>query len=56
MFKVKKDYSEYVNKTFRLPVELIEKSSKIAADNNISLNKFVIQCLEYAISQLSEEE
>lgn len=56
MFKVKKDYANYTTKTFRLPVELLEKSAKYASDNNISLNKFVIQCIEYAIENIDKEE
>ena len=46
-FKIKKQ--EYENRTFRLPVELLEQLNKLASDKNISLNQLVVQCCEYAI-------
>ena len=36
-FKIKKQ--EYENRTFRLPVELLEQLNKLASDKNISLNQ-----------------
>ena len=48
-FKIKKQ--EYENRTFRLPVELLEQLNKLASDKNISLN----QC-EYAIDNLDDSE
>lgn len=55
MFKIQKgSYSE--SKTFRLPIELIERLETLAAQNNISLNQLVIQCLNYAIDNLEGEE
>ncbi len=53
MLKIKRE--EYDSKTFRLPTELIEKLAEIASKNNISMNKLVIQCLNYAIDNLDEE-
>lgn len=54
MFKVKKP--EMTNKTFRLPVELIEKLSEIAQNKGVSLNNLVKQCCEYALKHLDNEE
>lgn len=55
MFKVRHT-EETVNKTFRIPVSLLEKMSKIAQDENVSLNSFVVQCCEYAIDNLQKSE
>lgn len=54
MFKVTKP--EFTNKTFRLPLNLVEALEKLAQENNISLNQLVIQCCEYALSNLDEED
>ena len=51
MFKIQKGYDSE-SKTFRLPVELIEQLEKLAAQNKLSLNQLVIQCLNYAVSNL----
>lgn len=57
MFIIRKEpSSDYVTKTFRLPKEMVEKLDKLAYDNNLSLNKLVIQCLSYAIENLDESE
>lgn len=42
------------NKTFRLPVVLVEKLSMLAQCNNISLNNLVKQCCEYALLNLDK--
>ncbi len=55
MFKVKKA-EDTTNRTFRMPISLIEKMSEIAQNANISLNSFVIQCCEYAIENMEGEE
>ena len=53
-FKIKKQ--EYENRTFRLPVELLQQLNKLASDKNISLNQLVVQCCEYAIDNLDDSE
>ena len=53
-FKIKKQ--EYENRTFRLPVELLEQLNKLSSDKNISLNQLVVQCCEYAIDNLDDSE
>lgn len=52
MFKVSKP--EMVNKTFRLPIELVDKLSKVAQDKKVSVNQLVIQCCEYALDNLPD--
>lgn len=55
MWKIQKGYNT-VSKTFRLPEELVEKLDKLAFDNNLSLNQLVIQCLNYAVDNLEQED
>ncbi len=55
MFKIQKGYDSE-SKTFRLPVELIKKLEDLAVKNKLSLNQLVIQCLNYAISNLDTTE
>lgn len=54
MFKVKK--AEHVNKTFRLPVELVKKLEVLAQEKNVSLNNLVIQCCEYALENIDSDD
>jgi predicted HicB family RNase H-like nuclease len=53
MFNVVKP--EYSNKTFRLPVELIKRLEEIAQSKSISVNNLVVQCCEYALTNLKDE-
>ena len=52
MFKLKADYVEYENKSLSLPKDLIEQVQSLANDNNMSFNKVVIQCIEYALGDM----
>ncbi len=54
MLTIKGDYTDYKSKTFRLPVEILDVLEKEAVSKNTSLNKVIIQCLEYAISNLED--
>ncbi len=53
MFRIKKDYIEYENKSLRLPVDLIEQVQSLATENDMSFNKVVIQCIEYALDNMA---
>lgn len=55
MLIIKKEYSEYVNKTFRLPTEIVETLEEVAKGKNSSLNKVIIQCLEFAIENIADD-
>ncbi len=46
---------EYINKTFRLDIKLVSEMEKICSEKNISLNKLVVQCIEYAIKNIDED-
>lgn len=55
MFKLKRDYTEYENKSLRLPKDLIDTIQSLANENNMSFNKVVIQCIEYALEHMENE-
>jgi len=54
MFRLKKE--ETTSKTFRMPIELIERLEKLADEKDLSLSKVIIQCCEYALQNLGEKE
>ncbi len=53
-FKIERE--EYVNKTFRINKKLVEKMEKICDEKNISLNKLVVKCIEYALNDMEEDD
>lgn len=55
VFRLKKDFSEYENKSLRLPKELIVQVQDLANSNNLSFNKVVIQCIEYALQNMDDQ-
>ncbi len=54
MFRVEKQ--EYVNKTFRLPLELVQTLEQVAQKEKVSMNQLVVQCCNYALQNLEEPE
>ena len=52
MFEIKKDESS--NKTIRMPNSMIKKLDDIAQENDISFNKLIIQCVEYALENMKK--
>ncbi len=55
MLELEKGF-ESVNKTFRIPVNIVERLETLAGEYNTSVNKIVIQCLEYALDNLSDND
>lgn len=47
---------DYVNKTFRLPASLVEELGKKSNEAGVSMNKFIIQALQFAFENLIEED
>ena len=45
---------ESVNKTFRIPLPVVEELERLAGKYNTSVNKIVVQCLEYALDNISD--
>ena len=56
MFELHKQSVEYENKSLRLPKELIEKVQLLADEYNMSFNKVVIECVEYALNNMKPHE
>ena len=54
MFVVKKN-SEMVNKTFRLPVDFVQRLTEVARAQDVSVNNLVQQCCEYALGDMAGE-
>ncbi len=50
-FQIEKGY-ENVTKTFRIPIPLAERLEKLAAENHISFNALVIQCIQFSLDHL----
>ena len=50
MFEIKK--VDYTNKTFRMPVDLVDKLEVLAQNNGVSLNNLIIQCCEYCLKNI----
>lgn len=44
-----------VTRTIRIKRVLINKLENLAIDNNISLNRLVNECIEYALENMEEE-
>jgi predicted HicB family RNase H-like nuclease len=54
MFEINKP--EYTNKTFRMPLELVQELQKTAQTKDVSLNYLVIRCCEYALENFKNKE
>lgn len=46
-FEIKKQ--EYVNRTYRITKELAEELSRVAQEENISVNELVVQSCKFAL-------
>ena len=55
MLEFEKGY-ESVNKTFRIPVHIVKELEQLAGKYNTSVNKIVVQCLEYALENISDDD
>ena len=56
MLTIKNEYETFTTKTFRIPAEFNEMLTTLAENHNTSVNKVVIQCLEYALQNIDGEE
>lgn len=53
-FEIK--HEEFVNKTFRFPKDLADRLAIASAENNCSMNEFVIQATEFALEHLKPKQ
>lgn len=54
MLRIERD--EYVNRTFRINKKLVDRMEKVCDSKNISLNKLMVICVEYALDNLEEDD
>jgi len=54
MFKIEKP--EMINKTFRLPLDLVQKMQEVAQQKGVSLNNLVLKCCVYALKNLDKHK
>ena len=54
MFEIQRQQKS--NKTIRMPNELIDKIQTLADQNDISFNQLVVQCCEYALGHMMNED
>ncbi|MCL2694015.1 MAG: hypothetical protein FWE60_02785 [Oscillospiraceae bacterium] len=54
MFDVSKP--EFVNKTFRLPKELLNDLQELAQVKDVSLNYLIVRCCEYALENFKNKK
>ena len=45
-----------VNKTIRIDEELAKKIYEVAGSRKLSFNKFVVQCIEYAMDNIKDDK
>lgn len=50
-FKPKKQEKDVIS--IRIDTELLEKVDKLSSDVDISRNEFIVQCIEYAIDNIT---
>ena len=57
-FKINKDQVKIssINRTIRIKPESFEKLMDLSEKNNISFNKVINQCIEFALNNLEEDE
>ena len=55
MFRIAKGY-EQVTKTIRIPEPIADKLETLAAQNNISFNQLVNQCIAFALESQDNPE
>lgn len=56
-FRITEDEKEYsVTRTIRIKEELLNRLEEIAYKHNISTNKLIIKCIEYALDNMEEDK
>lgn len=52
-FRIEKE--EKVNRTFRFSKKLVSRMETICSEKNITLNKLVVLCIEYALDHMDDK-
>jgi len=53
---LKIEREDFVNKTFRMNIKLMEEVAAVCQEKNISMNRFVDIALRYALEHLDYDE
>ena len=53
-FRIERE--ETVNRTFRLPLKLVDRMEVICNRKSISYNRLTILCIEYALAHLEQDD
>lgn len=56
MFRVKKKTIDYEVKSIRMPSYLVTQIQDIADENDVSFSSLVIQCIDYALSNMATDD
>lgn len=54
MFKISKGY-DHITKTIRIPEPMAFSLEQLASKNRISLNQLVIQCIQFSLDHIAED-
>ena len=56
MFQIDKaSYGPNSPRTIRFPDEFLEHLCRLAQENGVSLNRFVVQCCKYAVNHMEKK-
>lgn len=55
MFRISKGY-DHITKTIRIPIPLAETLEELAAENDISLNQLINQCIRFALENQDKND
>lgn len=55
-FVVKKYKNANISRTVRFTPELFDTLSQVAADQDVAFNSLILQCCEFALSNLTESQ
>lgn len=56
-FKISTENKKYsITRTIRIDENLLKKLEELANKNNISTNKLIIKCIEFALKNMEQDE
>lgn len=55
VFKIERKY-ETETKTIRVPLPMVERLDRLSAENNVSVNGLIIQCVQFALDHLEADK
>lgn len=56
-FKISSENKKYsITRTIRIDENLLKRLEELANKNNISFNKLIIKCIEFALKNMEQDE